>query len=59
MELLPEGPQRNLVIILRGLLGYEVMRLALTKRWRVNFGVDPHGRRRMAVPFKVRYWHDR
>lgn len=40
------------LITLRGLLSYDVLRLALTKRWRVDFGVDrATTRRQMAVPF--------
>ena len=41
--------------ILRGLLSYNVLRTSLTKRWRVNFGVDRTcNRRRMAVPFEAK-----
>lgn len=53
--------------ILRGLLSYDVLRLALTKRWRVDFGVDrvshkrkigKHGsaemKRKIAVPFEAK-----
>lgn len=40
------------LITLRGLLSYDVLRLALTKRWRVDYGVDrTTTRRQMAVPF--------
>lgn len=43
--------EKNTVWILRGLLGFEVLKLALSKRWRVNYGVDVNGRRKMAIPF--------
>eukprot|EP00041_Stephanoeca_diplocostata_P028123 m.787177 g.787177 ORF g.787177 m.787177 type:complete len:3447 (+) comp23307_c0_seq1:163-10503(+) len=53
--------------ILRGLFSYDVLRLALTKRWRVDFGVDYESHRRhmnkegtvelqrkIAVPFEAK-----
>lgn len=40
--------------ILNGLLRFEVLKLALTKRWRVNYGVDSNGQRKMAIPFKAK-----
>lgn len=45
--------------VLRGLLSHNVVQIGLTKRWRVNYGVDParaHRRRptRMAVPFEAK-----
>lgn len=43
--------EKNTVWILRGLLSFEVLKLVLTKRWRVNYGVDVNGRRKMAIPF--------
>lgn len=46
--------ERNTVWILSGLLRFEVLKLALTKRWRVNYGVDPRGQRKMAIPFKAK-----
>lgn len=41
----------NIIWILSGLLRFEVLKLALTKRWRVNYGVDDNGKRKMAIPF--------
>lgn len=46
--------EKNTIRILSGLLRFEVLKLALTKRWRVNFGVDPNGQRKMAIPFKAK-----
>lgn len=43
--------EQNIILILSGLLRLEVLKLALMKRWRVNFGVNPNGKRKMAVPF--------
>lgn len=45
---------RNAFMILSGLLRFEVLRMILTKRWRVNYGVNPKGPRKMAVPFKAK-----
>lgn len=45
---------KNTILILAGLLKYEVLKLALTKRWRVNYGVNVNGFRKMAVPFKAK-----
>ena len=44
------------VLILRGLLSSEVLFVALTKRYRVNFGVDSNQKfdGRMAVPFRAK-----
>lgn len=42
---------RNTVLLLSGLLKYEVLHLVLRRRWRVNYGVNPRGHRKMAVPF--------
>ncbi|CAF2919799.1 unnamed protein product [Rotaria sp. Silwood2] len=44
------------VLIIRGLLSSEVLFVALTKRYRVNFGVNPNPKfnRRMAVPFRAK-----
>lgn len=41
-------------MVLSGLLRFDVLRLVLTKRWRVNFGVNAKGLRKMAVPFKAK-----
>lgn len=41
-------------MVLSGLLRFEVLRLVLTKRWRVNYGVNTKGPRKMAVPFKAK-----
>lgn len=46
--------QANKVWILNGLLRCEVLKSALTKRWRVNYEVNPNGRRKMAIPFKAK-----
>lgn len=46
--------ERNTIRILSGLLRFEVLKLVLTKRWRVNYGVDPKNRRKMAIPFKAK-----
>jgi hypothetical protein len=42
------------VLILAGYLRYEVLFVALAKRWKVNYGVNPNGFRKMAVPFKAK-----
>lgn len=46
--------ERNTIRILSGLLRFEVLKLVLTKRWRVNYGVDSKNRRNMAIPFKAK-----
>ncbi|KAJ6643823.1 hypothetical protein Bhyg_08788, partial [Pseudolycoriella hygida] len=46
--------QRNILYTLSGFLRFEVLRLALTKRWRVNYGVNESGKRNMAIPFKAK-----
>lgn len=48
--------ERNTIMILSGLLRFEVLKLVLTKRWRVNYGVDKtqKGKRKMAIPFKAK-----
>lgn len=46
--------EQHTILILSGLLRFEVLKLILTKRWRVNYGVDENGRRRMAIPFKAK-----
>lgn len=48
------GIERNSVMIMSGLLRFDVLRLMLTKRWRVHYGVDAKGARKMAVPFKAK-----
>lgn len=40
------------IMILNGLLRFEILKLALMRRWRVNYGVDENGRRKMAIPFR-------
>ncbi|OXA45049.1 hypothetical protein Fcan01_20248 [Folsomia candida] len=37
-----------------GYLKYEIIYLVLSKRWRVNYGVDVEGERKMAVPFRAK-----
>lgn len=46
--------EQSTVLILRGLLRFEVLKLVLTKRWRVNYGVNENGRSKMAIPFKAK-----
>lgn len=46
--------EQNTVLILRGLLRFEVLKLVLTKRWRVNYGVNDKGQPKMAIPFKAK-----
>lgn len=46
--------KQNIIMILSGLLRFEVLKLALTKRHRVNYGVDKKGKRKMAIPFKAK-----
>lgn len=45
---------QNKIMILSGLLRFEVLKMVLSKRWRVNYGVDPNGQRKMAIPFKAK-----
>lgn len=49
---------QNIIYILSGLLRFEVLHLALTKRWRINYGVDVNSKRKMpskmAIPFKAK-----
>lgn len=47
-------PERNIILTLSGLLRFEVLRLAMLKRWRVNYGVNANGTKRMAIPFKAK-----
>lgn len=46
--------EQQTIFTLSGLLRFEVLKLILTKRWRVNYGVDENGRRKMAIPFKAK-----
>lgn len=54
--------ERYVIMILSGLLRFEVLKLVLMKRWRVNYGVNPkllhqslkEGGREMAIPFKAK-----
>ncbi|XP_055306475.1 uncharacterized protein LOC129570781 [Sitodiplosis mosellana] len=45
---------RKTILILSGLLRFEVLKLVLTKRWRVSYGVNENGTRKMAIPFKAK-----
>lgn len=49
---------QNIIYILSGFLRFEVLHLALTKRWRINYGVDVNSKRKMpskmAIPFKAK-----
>lgn len=45
---------KNTVLILAGLLKYDVLRLVLMKRFRVEYGVNDKSNKRMAVPFKAK-----
>ncbi|XP_031632913.1 uncharacterized protein LOC116346822 [Contarinia nasturtii] len=49
-----EKHDQNTIMILSGLLRFEVLKLVLTKRWRVNYGVNAKSIRKMAVPFKAK-----
>lgn len=49
-----DATQQNTVLIVSGLLRFEVLKLVLTKRWRVNYGVSEKGRSKMAIPFKAK-----
>lgn len=46
--------EQHTIFILSGLLRFEVLKLILTKRWRVNYGFNENGHRKMAVPFKAK-----
>lgn len=46
--------QQTTVHIVSAFLKFHVLRLALSKRWRVNYGVNENGPRQMAVPFKAK-----
>eukprot|EP01088_Endostelium_zonatum_P016698 TRINITY_DN4620_c1_g1_i1.p1 TRINITY_DN4620_c1_g1~~TRINITY_DN4620_c1_g1_i1.p1 ORF type:complete len:3251 (+),score=438.35 TRINITY_DN4620_c1_g1_i1:210-9962(+) len=45
---------KDIFLTLRGILSHEVLALALSKRWRVNYGVNPSLYRLMAVPFRAK-----
>lgn len=51
-EFLPE--QRDKILILSGLIRCEVLKMALTRRWRVNYGVNESSEYKMAIPFKAK-----
>lgn len=46
--------ERNVIMVLCGLLRFEVLKLILMRRWRVNYGVNKNGTRKMAIPFKAK-----
>ncbi|XP_031637089.1 uncharacterized protein LOC116349684 [Contarinia nasturtii] len=54
--------ERDIIMILSGLLRFEILKLVLMKRWRVNYGVNEKGQRKtlreggrkMAIPFKAK-----
>lgn len=46
--------EKATILILGGLLRFEVLKLVLKKRWRVNYGVNVNGRRKMAIPFRAK-----
>lgn len=52
--------ERNIILILRGMLRFEVLKLVLMRRWRVNYGVNTKKPkpnqivRQMAIPFKAK-----
>ncbi|KAJ6646166.1 hypothetical protein Bhyg_01377, partial [Pseudolycoriella hygida] len=45
--------KQHILLTMSGLLRFEVLRLVMTKRWRVNYGVY-EGFRKMAIPFKAK-----
>ncbi|XP_031624364.1 uncharacterized protein LOC116341417 [Contarinia nasturtii] len=45
---------QNTILILCGLLQFGVLRFMLVKRWRVNYGVNKNGLRKMAIPFRAK-----
>lgn len=45
---------QNAILILNGLLQFDVLKLMLQKRWRVNYGINKKGPRKMAVPFRAK-----
>lgn len=42
------------LLILSGLLSFGILKLILMRRWRVNYGVNRNGTRKMAIPFKAK-----
>ncbi|XP_055310984.1 uncharacterized protein LOC129573874 [Sitodiplosis mosellana] len=56
MEILKEFSlsERNIIMVMCGLLRFEVLKLVLMRRWRVNYGVSENGLREMAIPFKAK-----
>lgn len=46
--------QQTTIHILSGFLRFNVLQLVLNKRWRVNYGVNEKGPRKMAIPFKAK-----
>lgn len=44
----------DILMILSGLLQFNLLKLVLTRRWRVNYGVNEKGARQMAIPFKAK-----
>ncbi|KAG4065067.1 hypothetical protein HA402_007464 [Bradysia odoriphaga] len=46
--------QQTTILILSGFLRFNVLQLVLSKRWRVNYGVNERGPRKMAIPFKAK-----
>ncbi|XP_055310983.1 uncharacterized protein LOC129573873 [Sitodiplosis mosellana] len=46
--------ERNIIMVMCGLLRFEVLKLILKRRWRVNYGVNEKGIRKMAIPFKAK-----
>lgn len=44
----------DVLMILSGLLQFNLLKLVLTRRWRVNYGVNEKGARQMAIPFKAK-----
>ena len=44
----------NVYLVLRGVLQYEILYLALGKRYRVEYGVNTNSKRTMAVPFRAK-----
>lgn len=45
---------QNDILILNGLLQFDILKLMLVKRWRVNYGINKKGQRKMAVPFRAK-----
>lgn len=46
--------EKTTVYILSGMLRFEVLKSILSKRWRVNYGVNIKGPRKMAIPFNAK-----